>query len=385
MNGPATVNSVSYATQGGLFNVTFIPAARSSAAVLIDSDVMILFGGVRGGEGYSYSDVWFFSLANYTWMWHGGPLEPNMAETANRPSSRAAAAWFKEGDSFYIFGGYSAWIFTALNDIWSYNISNSLFTRRHSGINIAPKRRVSGAHFYDKQTKSLFIFGGHSSELFPKTFANDTWRYDLTANVWTDLTSSIAPPGRAFPVFFYDEGRKMFHVHGGHTIMTDAAWLINFYDTDVWRFNVSSSQWTRIPSKTSMPVRAGAVSFYDFASDKAYLYGGEGNNEVIFGLPRLDDALWEYDLVNATWSAVKGLPNQGVLPIFGTKGVEAASNVPPSRFQIHTAYDELNRQAIFFGGYSCDLTSSCNPVPSLADTWRLTYTLNAGSPSALFA
>jgi ELWxxDGT repeat protein len=92
------------------------------------------------------------------------------------------------------------------------------------------------------------------------------------------------------------------------------------------------------------------------ASDKIYLFGGEGAGEQLSspgGNPAppvgyLND-LWEYNTTTNLWTWLKGSKTLGSAPVTGTQGVAAAANTPGARK--NGASWLLNGKLYLYGGY----------------------------------
>ena len=86
---------------------------------------------------------------------------------------------------------------------------------------------------YDPRSDRLILFGG----LGDAGPLNDTWSYDLTKNVWTELKPRTPPPARARHAMANDSESGKFVMFGGGA---DPA---HFFD-DTWVFDPGTNQWS---------------------------------------------------------------------------------------------------------------------------------------------
>ena len=118
------------------------------------------------------------------------------------------------------------------------------------------------------------------------------------------------------------------------------------YFNDLWHYSPVTGQWTwlggantpnalgvygtqGVAAPGNMPgARDGAVSWTDAAGD-LWLFGGTGFDSV-GAAPELND-LWKYSPSTGLWTWVSGSNTSGSLGVYGTRGVAAATNVPPAR------------------------------------------------------
>jgi len=149
----------------------------------------------------------------------------------------------------------------------------------------------------------------------------------------------------------------------------------------LWKYDPVANQWTWMkgPSFINQPAIYGAqgvaapanhpgsrgsgVTTWVDNAGKLWLFGGSPS-----GGTSLND-LWKYDPATNNWTWVKG-PNVTTNPgSYGTLGVPAATNVPPSRWETSCSWTDGAGDLWFYGGYS--------PANSFGDLWRYNIAANA--------
>ena len=165
-------------------------------------------------------------------------------------------------------------------------------------------------------------------------------------------------------------------------------WLFGGFDevgrrNDLWRYDVSTGQWTWISGSTSRDVagtygtlntpsgsnvpgaRSRSVAWFD-ASGNFWLFGG-----LAFVSPGVDDMLndlWMYNVGTDTWTWVGGT-NIGGLAGLGTYGTSpSTSNIPGYRHSA-TVVKQGTDTVWFFGGYGA---GAINSSGRMNDLWKFT-------------
>eukprot|EP01080_Neovahlkampfia_damariscottae_P003116 gene3116-5286_t len=105
------------------------PSARSSHACQIYRNMMIIFGGERGGSGGYLNDTFILNLDTLTWS----EIKYNQKSTSNIPSPRISTANFMFGQYFCIFGGKDQKgvqndLYTFNLDIYSWTLQKTIMT-----------------------------------------------------------------------------------------------------------------------------------------------------------------------------------------------------------------------------------------------------------------
>jgi N-acetylneuraminic acid mutarotase len=108
----------------------------------------------------------------------------------------------------------------------------------------------------------------------------------------------------------------------------------------------------------------GSVSWTD-GSGNLWLFGGSGIILPGTGSPRND--LWMFNPTAKTWTWVSGSNTTDALPVYGTMGTAAASNVPGARMGSVSWADSMGNLWLF-GGSGYDSTGTGGD--DLNDLWR---------------
>jgi N-acetylneuraminic acid mutarotase len=247
----------------------------------------------------------------------------------------------------------------------------------------SPKGRADAAQWMDKDG-NLWLFGGRSMNIGNIDILNDLWKYEVSTNTWTwmhgdSTTGSVGfygtmgipnasnePPARSGAVAWVDSSNNLW-LFGGSGYPGGL--------NDLWKYNITSNKWTwingsnlyyqttvfgtiGIPSNSCMPgSRCGAVGWRD-SLNNLWLFGGTGIN-IGYGQ---NNELWKYNINTNQWTWVKGSNIIGHPGSYGTQGVPAAGNVPPSRAFAATWIDNSGNFWLF-GGQN-------PPYDSFDDLWK---------------
>jgi hypothetical protein len=186
-----------------------------------------------------------------------------------------------------------------------------------------------------------------------------TWIHGLNtsggAGVWG--TMGVPAPGNMPPATYeqcdWADHNGDFWIFGGLNGSSYGA---------LWRYTTSSNQWTwmkgsqtinyagsygtqGVPSAANNPPsRAwGAATWVDI-SGNFWMFGGM--NAGVYS------DLWKYDIVTNQWTWMKGPNTTGAGGVYGTQGVPAAANNPPSRYEVNAAWTDNSGNLWLFGGYN---------------------------------
>ena len=342
------------------------PGGRDSAATWTDnSGNFWLFGGegfdVNGNFG-QLNDLWEFQPSTKEWTWMGGSSsvpaicagsatiacgQPGVygtlgsAATANVPGGRSNAShWTDSYGNFWLFGGYG---FDAgrnlgeLNDLWEFNSTTRQWTWIGGSSTVGsnggqpgvygdlgsaaaaniPSGRDSAASWVDNKGQ-FWLYGGEGFDNQGNYGQlDDLWKFDPNAQEWTWIGGSSTVPASCtnradyggqcgWPAHYGTQGVPADGTSPGSRVgalgWTDkdgniwlfggigdvlGGWDFNFSfvdQYDLWEFNANTQQWTWM----------------------------SGNSSLICGTSSSED-----------WCGQNG--------IYGTEGIPAIANIPPSR------------------------------------------------------
>lgn len=347
----ATGITPSYGTRG-VATSTNKPGARYSSISWTDaSGNMWLFGGygfATDGLGY-LNDLWKYNPSTNQWTWMKGDTTTNsigaygtqnISSPTNKPGARyGSISWADASGNLWLFGGYG--YATAgsndFNDLWKYNTSTNEWTwikgsstvnsaGIYGSIKIAADANTPGARRYSTgwsdNTGNLWLFGGYGyASGSGVNFINDLWKFNTNTNQWTWMngdsttnnagmygvqgTSSVSnkPGARYISTSVKDAAGNAWLIGGYGYAANDGGYL-----NDVWKYNMSSNEWTWVKGDNNannyavygkqstttsyLPgARQSMLSWTDNA-DNIWMFGGHGYT-VDGGSGYLND-LWKF-------------------------------------------------------------------------------------------
>jgi N-acetylneuraminic acid mutarotase len=348
IGGPNIVNQPgTYGTQGKSAPGN-VPGARYDAVGWTDAAGNFwLFGGHGSASTPGFgelNDLWKYSGGTWTWMSGSNASDQigtygtqGTAAPGNIPGARdSSASWTDAAGNLWLFGGdgsVSAGQFGDFNDLWSYSVSEGMWTwiggsnlpdqRATYGIQgTAARANIPGARdsavSWINATGNFWLFGGEGfTSTAESGFLNDLWKYNASAGEWTWISgaNSINQPGMYGTLGIAAPG----NVPGeriGAAGWTDAAgnlWLFGGWNgphlNDLWKYSPSTDAWTWMGGSdvggvegtygilgTAAPLnipggRLSALAWID-PTGSLWLFGGEGlDSAAVRG--DLND-LWKY-------------------------------------------------------------------------------------------
>jgi len=288
---------------------------------------------------HAQGGIWTWVKGSDTLNGPGNIGTIGVTNSANYPDGRySAAQWTDLIGNFWIFGGVSS--AGERNDLWKYSPTantwtwvNGPITQGGAGVygtkgipgpNNIPGARSWGGRTWTDQQGRLWLNGGmgHDVNGVGGVFLNDLWMYDITTNEWTWMAGTDTV-GTA-PQYGTLQVPAIGNTPGGRS-ECNTAWVK--FDGTLWTF------------------------------------GGENNR---FGLyDDLWNDMWMFDINTNMWTWMSGDSTSNKTGNFGTLNVEAASNLPSSRFS-YTHWQDANDNFYIFSG--CGYVSSGSGVYS--DVWK---------------
>jgi N-acetylneuraminic acid mutarotase len=199
----------------------------------------------------------------------------------------------------------------------------------------------------------LVLFGGRSASAASGASGvfSDTWIYDLAANAWRPVTSSIVPAARYGLAAAYDPLSQ-------HVLMFGGQAGTKFFN-DVWAFNVITEQWNQVKISGPAPAaRSGTAAIVDPQLNQLIISHGAT------AASRLDDT-WALDLIAKVW--------QNVSP----------ATHPAARSQHTATFDEIHHRFILFGGLDAtgQISNEQWSFDPSALVWKRFGTIDASNPA----
>ncbi len=293
------------------------PSARDGGAMAaLGGGQMLLFGGYKGGAGYS-GDTWRWSgtawtqvsttgpSARYeegmsnegaigasangkillfggtngndfqdTWEWDNGAATPAWKQVATGgppPRDSMVMALDKNG-YVMLFGGLN---FNAnggsgpydMNDTWEWKGSGTGWVQKTPTTN--PGARDGYGMAYDSVNARTVFFGGYDNDANAGNGAvyNDTWTWDGTS--WTQISTAVPPnPNTRYGTAMADLGGGKVLLFGGY----NGAFL-----NDTWTWN--GSTWTQVA--TTGPAGRYFFTMAAEGNGKVLLFGGQGSGGLL--------------------------------------------------------------------------------------------------------
>lgn len=236
------------------------PIARSShgLSVLRQGTLIFIYGGEHTARTPIGQTVWQGDLLKGNWR---AFQTANGAETS--PCPRIAHAQAAHNDSVvYIFGGRTGVDMheTALNDLWSYNISTNIWTEVQPKGGMPPEAR--SFHRMICVRDALYVFGGCGS----KGRLADWHKFDLATSVWETLVPSTLR-GRGGP---------NLSILGTDQLLVWAGFA-GEETNDGQIFDLSTGEWKNLDSQTQS-IRPRSVCVAGTLSNgNVIIFGGEVN------------------------------------------------------------------------------------------------------------
>ncbi len=391
-----------------------------------------------GGEGISaqpvlswLNDLWRFDPQTQQWVWLQGSNAPDapgiygqqgQSAASNMPGAREfMMSWVDLQGNFWMFGGDgfgNSNTFGRLCDLWRFNPQTlqwtwmkGLATTDQFGIygtqgqahpaNM-PGSRYGSATWVDAQG-NLWLYGG-------KGYAasggdgnlSDLWMYNIQSNQWTWVKGSNAvnqtavygtqglasannlPGGLHFPGYWMHNNELYLYAGSGFGTAAQG------YLGDVWKYSISSNQWTWIKGSgaVNQPGVYGSLGIgsasvlpggryspvcWKASLSKVYLFGGYGFSSGPVGA--LND-FYVYDLTSNQFTWLKGSALAYTNGTYGIQGLAHPNHMPGSR-RYNTYWTLPNGTCWLFGGLGSDANSP-NP-DNMQDLWKYDLPCNPDS------
>jgi hypothetical protein len=217
------------------------PGPRARHAMVTDAarNRAILFGGRFRASGTTYTlydDVWAFDFAKESWS--------KLATTGKGPSARSNAAIAIDGNRLVVFGGNTSTNgleFAPENDAFVLDLESLEWSAIGSGTK--PPARLFHAMAADPTAHVAYVYSGGDEQAFTGPFLKDVWALSLDDGTWKQLkTSGDDPVPRINFGMMFDQADHVLVVFGGH----DDGELGN--ENDVHRLAIDSepATWSRV-------------------------------------------------------------------------------------------------------------------------------------------
>jgi len=270
--------------------------------------------------------------------------------------------------------------------------------------NNTPGGRV-GAISWTDSSGDLWLFGGngYDSTDVGEKLLNDLWEFNISTKEWTwvsgsdigtPVSSASGTPGvyGALGVAAAANTPGKRYTQAGWTDSSGNLWLFGgagFDSTgasgglnDLWEFSPTTKMWTWVSgsnlANASAVFGTQGIAAPSNVPGTGYLAvswtDNSGNFWLFEGNTLPCNDLWEFSPTTTMWTWVSGTnTNSGascVAPVYGTRGIASASNVPAG-VQEEVTWTDLSGNLWLFGGAGYDSTGA---YTSLNDLWEFSPT-----------
>lgn len=230
------------------------PSPRRGAVMAYDraGGVVVLFGGMR--EAAYLNDTWTYSVSSNAWT-NRQPASPPPGGVGN------CMAYDPTGRLHLLFGGGVAPGVSG-NLTWTYSVADNLWTNRTGAV--APSSRYGADIDYDEAGHLFVLFGGSTSG----GLLADTWVMDPATFAWTMRTPPASPAARTFHAMCYDTSAGVTMLFGGLGPTIDN--LLG----DSWSYNATTNIWTNLLPALAPAARDYPRLYHDTSTNATVLFGG---------------------------------------------------------------------------------------------------------------
>lgn len=254
-----------------------------------------------------------------------------------------------------------------------------------SNINNNPPSLYEACEWTDT-AGNFWLYGGlNTTSIFA-----DLWKYEVGKNEWTWMkglhipnylgsygVKGVPSPNNYPPASSY--GMNSWVDMNGNFWMFGGANQSNKVYSDLWKYEIATNEWTwmngpGVPNTSGVYGVKGISSSANYPaprSESAASWTDDNGDLWMFGgyvystsTNAIND-MWKYSIATNEWTWVKGdsIPNQRA--VYGTRGVENASNTPGGRMVYPNWKDEYGNLWCF-GGYEYWNSGQTNKL----DFWK---------------
>jgi hypothetical protein len=280
-----------------------VPSARSELEGLWDAERgrMLLFAGDQGTPVMCMSQTNFVAEV---WAFHTdcNNFEQLPASEGMSARGRYAIALDQARGRALIHGGRyregTSGSYTLHDDLWGFDLATDSWVELPSANGPSPRSNHSAVVIGDR----LVIYGGNAStdglSFIP---LDDTWAYDLEAEVWTQVDTPSTPGARLFHAATVSPGDATMIIHGGGD---ENAFLGPFF-RDLWALQLgpdgSTGSWTLLDDGLSGPPgTTWADLVFDEAGGRVLLWAGHDD-----GVLGNTNTVWAWALDGSGWAQVE--------------------------------------------------------------------------------
>jgi hypothetical protein len=222
--------------------------------------------------------------------WLNRDVEWVEEETHGSLESRRGHAISSNFGHIVLFGGWDG-SSSKYQDTWIYDNLQKIWVERNPQGDI-PSTRYNHAMSNVYYTDKTVLFGGNDGSL-----KSDTYQYDLSDNLWTEMIPMIEPPEASLTA---RQNHAMAAVYGTDETVLFGGDTGSSVTSETWVYNYNSDMWikqtpTYSPTTATLTARQNHGMAMIWGDDKVVMFGGkDGSNNL------LKDT-WVYDFGDAKW------------------------------------------------------------------------------------
>lgn len=235
------------------------PPAEDHVAIYDPIGYRMLLHG--GEDGLTRNALWAFDLRTHTWS--------DLTDDRAPAQEDHTAIYDSRRKRLVTYGGFNTET-ARITEMYAYYLdpASPAYGRwlQVQAFSVPPPGRMGHTAVYDSLNDRMVVFGGWDME--HRDFLGDTWVFRFESGNWRQIKTSRAhPPKRRHAVGVLDTKRNWLVIYGGHGERG--------YFNDVWAFDLTEDLWLNITPGPQPRIDHQAV--YDTRSGSVLIYGGDAH------------------------------------------------------------------------------------------------------------
>ncbi|KYQ91369.1 hypothetical protein DLAC_08325 [Tieghemostelium lacteum] len=248
------------------------PIGRAEAMLWVDKRTGYphLSGGryrFRSGQNIEYNTTHYYNTATNSWT----ELSQTVAQQ-NMANRSTEAILIRQ--KAYAYAGSTSTLGSFINRPGGIQNNVIEFDRNNGwsiveAIGAIPTPRAHHHLGYDKDTNSIFTYGGYTKDpvgnatFSPNNYLSDLWRFDLDTRTWINYQFNGTSPGKR-------DNAKIVHVDEHELYLIGGSDYTGANYLDLWRFDFNTNTWERVvvqaeidpfTNKSNLPTPIGSYYF----------------------------------------------------------------------------------------------------------------------------
>ena len=327
------------------------------------------------------------------WTWMSGSSAPNaggvfgtkgVPSVLNHPPGLYEVSnWTDNQGNFWLYAGIGPNILV-YGDLWKFNPVTTEWTWVNGtggtgippvfgikGVAAAtnyPGTRSWGMNNWTDQSGDLWFYGGQTST----GFLSDIWKYNIATDLWTWMGGDTLPGSAGnFGVQGVPSVNNFPPPRAGETatswIENDNLWLFGGSRDDLWRYTISTGEWTwmlgsqgmaapvygikGVPNPLNTPGSRSTYNHFKDPSGNMWFFGGSTMNDM-----------WMYNVSLNEWAWMSGSNNPNDPGNYVATCQPDSLSMPASRYENQACWTDLCGNFWMLGG---NINSGCTN-----DLWK---------------